>query len=347
MKPLVAIIAVLVAFGSGSSVQVQTPEAEQSLFVSVIRRGEPVLDLTADEFVVEEDGERRDVLRIERAEEPMHVAILVDDSRGLVQNPSHIRNGLNELLDALPEGQQIALLTFGGDQVRTIVDYTSDKGRLREEVTRYAAFSESSAYLMNALAGTAIDLDQRGALRPVIILITGEDAITGGGSTLGRSVELLGLRGLDAAQALGVLKERMVAVHSLILRGVRDNFAVADGFSQPLSVETNTNFQRGGPPMPRGGVAPNTGIARQDTTARERARLFEQLPKVTGGIREELGNSSAVPKVLGQIAHDISNQYLVTYARPVGLAPADEIEVSVTRRRHRVRSTLARPSGVR
>ena len=168
MKPLVAIIAVLVGFGSGSSVQVQTPEAEQALFVSVIRRGEPVLDLTADEFVVEEDGERRDVLRIERAEEPMHVAILVDDSRGLVQNPSHIRNGLNELLDALPEGQQIALLTFGGDQVRTFVDYTSDKGRLREEATRYAAFSESSAYLMTALAGTAIALDQRGALRPVI-----------------------------------------------------------------------------------------------------------------------------------------------------------------------------------
>ena len=90
MKPLVAIIAVLVGFGSGSSVQVQTPETEQSLFVSVIRRGEPVLDLTADEFVVEEDGERRDILRVERAEAPMHVAILVDDSRGLVRNPSHI-----------------------------------------------------------------------------------------------------------------------------------------------------------------------------------------------------------------------------------------------------------------
>jgi len=346
MKTLVAIIAVLVAFGSGASVQVQSPETEQSLFVSVIRRGEPVLDLTADEFVVEEDGERRDVLRIERAEEPMHVAILVDDSRGLVQNLSHIRNGLNELLDALPEGQQIALLTFGGDQVRTIVDYTSDKGRLREEVTRYAAFSESSAYLMNALAGTAIDLDQRGALRPVIILITGEDAITGGGSTLGRSVELLGLRGLDAAQALGVLKERMVAVHSLILRGVRDNFAVADGFAQPRQVETNAPGVIG-PASPRGGVDPNRGVPRLDAGARERARLFEQLPKVTGGIREELGNSSAVPKVLGQIANDISNQYLVTYARPVGLAPADELEVSVTRRRHRVRSTLARPSGVR
>ena len=346
MKPLVAIIAVLVAFGSGASVQVQTPEAEQSLFVSVIRRGEPVLDLTADEFVVEEDGERRDVLRIERAEEPMHVAILVDDSRGLVQNLSHIRNGLNELLDALPEGQQIALLTFGGDQVRTIVDYTSDKGRLRDEATRYTAFSESSAYLMNALAGTAIDLDQRGALRPVIILITGEDAITGGGSTLGRSVELLGLRGLDAVQTLGVLKERMVAVHSLILRGVRDNFAVADGFGQPRQVETNAPGVIG-PASPRGGVEPNRGVPRLDAGARERARLFEQLPKVTGGIREELGNSSAVPKVLGQIANDISNQYLVTYARPVGLAPADELEVSVTRRRHRVRSTLARPSGVR
>ncbi len=346
MKPLVASLAVLVVFGSGAPVQVQTPEAEQSAFVSVIRRGEPVLDLTADEFVVEEDGERRDVLRVELADVPMHVAILVDDSRGLVRNPSHIRNGLDELLDALPEGQQIALLTFGDNQMRTLVDYTSDKGRLREEATRYAAFSESSAYLLNALAGTAVDLDQRGALRPVIILITGEDATTGGDGTPGWAAEQLGRQGPDASQVLGVLKERMVAVHSLILRGVRDNFAVADGFSQPLQLETNAPGVIG-PASPRGGGAANRGIPRQDTGARERARLFEQLPKVTGGIREELGSSSAVAEVLGQIVDDITNQYLVTYARPVGLAPAEELEVKVTRRRHRVRSTPARPVGVR
>ena len=46
-------------------------------------------------------------------------------------------------------------------------------------------------------------------------------------------------------------------------------------------------------------------------------------------------------------ANEISNQYLVTYARPVGLIPPEEVEVKVTRRRHRVRSTPSRPIRLR
>ncbi len=311
------------------------PELQQSMFVSVIRRGEPVLDLTADEFIIEEDGERREVLRVERSEVPVQVAILIDDSEGFVRNLSHIRNGLNALLDGLPEGQQIAFLAFG-DQMRTIVDYTSSKARLREGFARYRGFSETSAYLLNAVTETAVDLDRRGAIRPIIILITSEGGSNSSSGSLASSrlpssgvVSPRGGQGLDADQVLSVLRDRMVAVHSLIVRGFGD--LGLPSFSNNYSASTTAT----------------RGVLVQGTGDRDRAKLFEQLPTVTGGAREELGASSAVPQILTQIANDITNQYLVTYARPVGLVPPEEIEVRVTRRRHRVRGTPSRPIRVR
>ena len=322
-----AVMASILVVGSGADLVAQ--ELQQSVFVSVIRSGEPVTDLTADEFVIEEDGERREVLRVEPANVPMQVAILVDDSQGFARNLSHVRNGLTALINGLPDGQQIALSTFG-EHVTRVVDFTTNKDVLLEAAARYAPFSETSAYLLNALAQTAADLDRRGAIRPIIVLLTAEGANTQMFRvSLGRQgdtpISPRGGKGLDYKVVLEVLKETMVAVHSLVVRGVGiPQFATTPDFS------TATR-----------------GALMQDSGDRDRASLLQQLPKVTGGGRQELGTTSAVPKLLAQMANEISNQYLVTYARPVGLIPPEEVEVKVTRRRHRVRSTPSRPIMVR
>ena len=322
-----AMMASILVVGSGADLVAQ--ELQQSVFVSVIRSGEPVTDLTADEFVIEEDGRRREVLRVEPANVPMQVAILVDDSQGFARNLSHVRNGLTALINGLPDGQQIALSTFG-EHVTRVVDFTTNKDVLLEAAARYAPFSETSAYLTNALAQTAADLDRRGAIRPIIVLLTAEGANTQMSRvSLGRQgdtpISPRGGKGLDYKVVLEVLKETMVAVHSLVVRDVGiPQFATTPDFS------TATR-----------------GALMQDSGDRDRASLLQQLPKVTGGGRQELGTTSAVPKLLAQMANEISNQYLVTYARPVGLIPPEEVEVKVTRRRHRVRSTPSRPIMVR
>ena len=260
----------------------------------------------------------------------MQVAILVDDSRGFAQNISHIRNGLGELIDMLPDGQQIALITFG-DYVKTVVDYTPNKERLREAASQYAPFSETSAYLMHALAQTAADLDRRGAIRPIIVVLTSEETHTGlsrvdrGRQRSGQVISPRAGQGLDYKVVLDVLRETKVAVHTLVVRAA-SNPSFAD-------IPDVSSFTR--------------GSLLQDPGDRDRASLLQQLPKVTGGGREELGATSAIPKMAARIGNEISNQYLVTYARPVGLIPPEKIEVKVTRRRHRVRSTPSRPLMVR
>ncbi len=326
-----AAVALAVGFGAagrGPAVRAQT--SEQSIFVSVLERGSPVGDLTVEEFVVEEDGQQCEVLHVERASIiPMQVAILVDDSRGLTSTLSHIRNGLNDLIDALPEDQQIALITFG-DEMRTVVDYTHDKARLEAAATEFVLFSETSSYLTNALVETALDLRRRGAIRPIIILVTAE----GANAAMGRPragpqgpvvASPRGGQGLAFDRVLTVLRETRVAVHALVVRGVG-----VPTFSAAPDISTATR-----------------GVLLEGSGDRERAAVLQQLPRVTGGGREELGATSALAELLTRVANEITNQYLVTYARPPGLIPPTEIEVSVTRRRMTVRSTPAHPLPVR
>ncbi len=311
------------AVGRGPAVQAQA--TSQVVFVSVLEGASPVVGLTAEDFVVEEDGEPREILGAQRSTVPMQLAILVDDSYGLTNSLSHIRSGLNEVIDALPDGQQVALISFG-DQLRTVVDYTTDMARLKTAAAEFVLFSETSWYLTHALVETATDLWERGAIRPVIILATSEGANTATSRLrAGRQGDAIvspqGGQGLAADRVLDVLRETRVAVHTLV---VRDTGVPA--FTTGPASDAGT----------RGAILDAFGD-------RERASLLQQLPKVTGGRRDELGNTSALAELFAQVVHELSNQYVVAYARPAGLIPPDEIRVSVTSSGMTVRSTPAPP----
>ena len=297
----------------------------QAVFVSAVDDGRPVLDLEAFEFRVREEGESREVLSVNRAQVPVQVAVLVDDSYGVTSNLGHLRRGLEELIDSLPDAQMSTVVAFG-DQLRTLIDFTRDKNELKRVGGECAQFSETSWYLPNALAETAIDMWDRGAVRPIIVLVTSE----GTAATMARIrrfrqgdavVSPRGGQGMAYDRVLEILRDTKVAVHTLVVRGA-GMASLADGL--------------GGDPGTRG--------LSQDTAGdRDRASLLAELPRVTGGGREELGATSALAELLNRIGDEISNQYFVVYARPAVLVPPEQIEVSVTRRGVSVRSTPAHP----
>ena len=325
-RTIVGVVATLALVPAFDGDRVLLAQGNQhAVFVSVVDDGRPVLDVTLDEFVVEEEGRRREVLVVERAQVPVQVAILVDDSYGVTSNLSHLRRGLLELIDALPEAQMSTLIAFG-DQLRTIVDFTPDKAVLKTAAEEFSQFSETSWYLPNALAETANDMWDRGAVRPIIVLVTSEgtSAATARVRQFRQGDAVISPRGgggLAYDRVLEILRDTKVAVHTLVVRGA--------GLA-----ELATGF--GGDPGTR-------GLSMDTAGDRDRASLLEQLPRVTGGGREELGTTSALAELLNRVGDEISNQYFVVYARPAELIPPDEIEVSVTRRGVRVRHTPAHP----
>jgi VWFA-related protein len=64
---------------------------------------------------------------------------------------------------------------------------------------------------------------------------------------------------------------------------------------------------------------------------RSRSIVSDQGPATTGGQRDQLLTSMALPDRLKQLANQLTHQYLVTYARPESLIPPEKISVASAR----------------
>jgi hypothetical protein len=114
-----------------------TPVSAQELRVAYVHvmnlAGQPVPDMTQDEFVVSEGGRDARVVAARNGSEPMEIALLVDNGEsmraGQAVNP--LRDAVAAFLDALPPQHAVSLFTIGG-QVRRLVDFTTDRGELIE-----------------------------------------------------------------------------------------------------------------------------------------------------------------------------------------------------------------------
>ena len=195
---------------------------ERSLFVSVLdEQGAPVSNLAAAEFVVEEDGVEREVLRVEPARQPMQVAVLVDTSASAAFAIRDIRNGLERLVPVLAERNDVALVSFGGAP-RVLVESTRRLDRLREGIGRIFSFSDSAAYLLDALMETARGFERRGSARPVIVVV----------ATEGLDYSRYGARRLQNS-----LEESAVATHVIVLVERANTALRANRFALPGGVD--------------------------------------------------------------------------------------------------------------
>lgn len=73
------------------------------------------------------------------------------------------------------------------------------------------------------------------------------------------------------------------------------------------------------------GLPPDVGT----TEGRHREIVFDQGTRDTGGRRRNVLSSMGLTEALEKLAHELLNQYRVTYARPDALIPPEEMTVSV------------------
>lgn len=146
----------------------------RDVYVSVLdRRGAPVTDLTAAEFLVREDGTAREVVSARLADAPMHVAVLIDDSQAASNATLYLREGLSALLERLHGKASIALITVG-ERPTVLAEYTKDTAQLQEKVARIFPRTGSGAHLLDAIMDASRGLAKREVERPVILAITFE-----------------------------------------------------------------------------------------------------------------------------------------------------------------------------
>ena len=160
-----AALAVVLAVTAGI---VQAQEVER--FVKVIDRdGGPVADLDAGEFIFEHDGVRVDA-RAEFIDQPLRVALIVDDADGALPFFRYFRDYLPEFVRALPEDSEIGLVLLSG-RPRMVVDFTRDHGRVLDQLAQFFVEEDRAAGFFAGLEETVARWDDD--LRwPVLAVVT-------------------------------------------------------------------------------------------------------------------------------------------------------------------------------
>lgn len=153
---------------------------ERAMTVTVVdESGAPVPDLGIPDFIVREDNMAREVLRVGKANEPMHIALLVDTSTASRANIAHFRTALPAFVTQLTNPNeagaknQVAIIATG-ERPTLLTDYTSSVTELQRGINRLWALDDTGAYLLDSIAEALKGFTIREARRPVIIAITQE-----------------------------------------------------------------------------------------------------------------------------------------------------------------------------
>ena len=145
---------------------------ERVIYTSVVDKdGAPVLDLTIKDFIVREDGQAREVVRVARDNDPLQIALLVDNSVSMRPRLSVLRKAVTAFVDSTREDVQLALITLA-ERPTILVGYTTDRAALRKAAANMFAY-EAGNYLLDGIAETSQGLAKRTMWRSAIAVLTG------------------------------------------------------------------------------------------------------------------------------------------------------------------------------
>jgi hypothetical protein len=160
---LAAMIVVLV-----NSVPVAARRVQKAALVTVVADGgTPIRDLRRRDFIVREDGVKREVVEAQLADEPLSIAFLIDTTQPpLAMTPpaQELRNAAStfvKTVHAVNPDAQIALGEFAGAAITT-VEFTNQAADLEKAILRLYPNQQRGAVLLEAL----IDAGKRLAARP-------------------------------------------------------------------------------------------------------------------------------------------------------------------------------------
>jgi VWFA-related protein len=145
---------------------------ERDLFVSVLTKaGEPVPGLLPDDFIVRENGARREVLRSSRANDPLDIVLLIDNSQVSAPMIMDIRQGIGSFIGKMRGWSQIAVVTFG-ERPTQVASYSKEPGTLEQAIGRIFAVPGSGAYLLDAIEEVTRGLQKRESARRAIVVLS-------------------------------------------------------------------------------------------------------------------------------------------------------------------------------
>lgn len=141
------------------------------VFVSAVdETGKPVLDLTAAEFRITENGAKREITRVSLGTAPMRIVLLCDSGTSMAPALSAYRAALTAFVDLLPPEFEVAFVSSGG-QIRVRMPPSTDRDTLRAEIARFAPEGGANAFFETLLESDQRFLQKSAEKWPVFVIV--------------------------------------------------------------------------------------------------------------------------------------------------------------------------------
>jgi VWFA-related protein len=149
--------------------------SERTLYVSVLdSKGAPVTGLDADQFVVSEDGQTREVLRAAQTTDKVDLAILVDNSAASQPTILDVRRAVLAFAKRLSEdGHSIAIIGMA-DRPTVLSDYSTSETAIEKGVNKIFAQPSAGTVFQDSIVDVTKGLARRDAPRRALLVVTAQ-----------------------------------------------------------------------------------------------------------------------------------------------------------------------------
>jgi VWFA-related protein len=255
----------------------------------VDRRGNPVLDLQRDNFMVYEDGVRQNLTSFESITTPFSLALLLDMSGSTLGFRQNLKWAAWRFIDALAPEDRVAVIGFN-ERIELLTSFTIDRKKIAWAIE--TADGRGGTELYSALDYALKQLASEGKRRKAIIVLT---------DGLDTSV-----RNLDRAASAKAQTDQE-AVASIKPEANKTLSAVLDAADRqgvtiyPLA-------------LPSGDLKRLPLVTPQITAIYTAARVrLEALARRTGGQVSDIRQLQDLAKTYASVAADLRTLYTVSY----------------------------------
>jgi VWFA-related protein len=304
---------------------ITTDTALVQLNVGVVdKQGRSIVNLSANDFVVYEDGVRRPIVSFEPTEAPFSLVLLLDMSGSTVNFRQQIRSAALRFLDALSPNDRVSVVQFNGKGVKSLLGFTTDRGRTAYVISELAN-GAGQTMLYDGLKFSLKELAKEGKRRKAVVVLT--DGLDTGVRNSDRS---LVTRAAENTQPGSAMTAEITA---------KINSAIKPEASSEL-ISVLTDADRQGVTIfplalpsgdPKHLPLPDPLITAMYTAARTRMQM---LADRTGGRLHEIRRLDDLSRLYALVAADLRTLYSIAYQPPTP-NPRDgkwrEIRVEVAR----------------
>jgi len=202
LRPCVAVVAVIFLMADGRPAA--RPVERVALVTVVAEVGTPIRHLTTADFIVKEDGKKRDVADARLATDQLNVALMLDvaqPARGAALPTQELRTAATTFVRTIhgfnPDAR-IALWQFASAPIAT-VDFTNKTDDLVSAISRLFPNQQSSAGLLEAVEAVGKQLAEKRTSRRAMVTV---DFNSPAGAAASRPLPLAGVKVLDICQVM-------------------------------------------------------------------------------------------------------------------------------------------------